>query len=76
MAGNNDFDWDAFAGAVRKPAEERFCLRCQHYWTSRAGSSGWNRCPNCRRYYCTTAAEGLVEWARLAREQAARRLAR
>lgn len=74
-----DEGWQKFLdGGHTKPIQalERFCFACQHYWVSRQGTPGWNRCPHCGKYYCASAAEGLVEWARLAREQAAQKAAK
>jgi hypothetical protein len=67
--------WDAFAGTKTNSAPERWCMYCQQFWNSHTGSPGWNRCPNpkCKKYYYAEAAERLVEWAKLAREQAARK---
>ena len=66
--------WDDFANPTTPPpAPERYCLKCQNIWTSHTGSPGWNRCPNCQKYYTAGAAERLVEWAALAREQQAKR---
>lgn len=70
---NELLSWEAFAEPKTNPTPERYCLKCQQIWTSHTGVAGYNRCPHCRKYYNAFQAERLIVWAKLAREQQARK---